>query len=193
MEHSTLGTITFTLIKDENRLWKVCNIAIFGETEDPSKLSTCPSHETFSKEILEYLNIENLDGRKPLFDHPYQYIFCPFALKTTDDISTYLKLCRGKDSQGSVSFTEHQSKVSQPRTLLASRSTSLREINVCMYTEAGNVSNVLDLLVFSRHLSNEGGIRNVKNEDNSSACGTISCVIVASEQTRPLERDDVEE
>jgi hypothetical protein len=182
LNHEHHGTATFTLIKDQMDMWKVCNIAIFGDTENGSvdQISSHASHDIFANDFLRYLNGENT---VEFFSHPYQYIFPPFALKTSDPITTYMKLCRSKGGSNLddvVSFAQHESKAFQPRTLLASPTLSLREINVTISTEARNVSNVIDLLVFSRPSSMQQTSAGADIEGSvNSRSSTVNCILVA--------------
>lgn len=171
-------------------MWKVCNIAIFGDTENVpvDQNNSHSSHDLFASDFLSILNGKST---MDIFSRPYQYIFPPFALKTTDNITTYMKLCRnhgGSKLDDVVNFSQHESKAFQPRTLIASPTISLREINVTMSTEGGNVSNVLDLLVFSQSSSikhDTATSSKAESESGESRCGKISCILV----TKILSRD----
>ena len=154
MEHRSHGTVTFTLIKNEQELWRVCNISIFGDvmTESSDLSKTIPDHKEFSQHFLHLINQESHEAPHVTLDHPYHYIFPPYALKTTDSIAMYLSLSRGAEAtSGPTTFSEHESKAFHPRTLLASPTTSLREINISLCSESGNVVAVLDLLVLCQH------------------------------------------
>jgi hypothetical protein len=116
VSHKTEGVMTFTLIQDRQKLWKICNIFKFGYDLNLSDYQETLGVEPIKKELflnfLKEINPLQFKGIQtpPLpppqqlqqserqeipflsLTRPYQFIQPPYSLKNKDKISSYFQL-----------------------------------------------------------------------------------------------------
>jgi hypothetical protein len=162
--HKENGVMTFTLMKDQNKTWKICNIFKFGDIHSQPDYSLSPTRKIMSG-FLQEISGPDLSKDSHIFVSPYQYIKPPYSLKNVESISNFLKLPSPDSSLEYLIDSTAQQKV-----LVRSSDQVLLETHLHVKNSVGTTHSIIDLLLL------------IVNAETSEE--RIACVIVGGEQVR---------
>mmetsp|Transcript_9124 Transcript_9124/g.15414 ORF Transcript_9124/g.15414 Transcript_9124/m.15414 type:complete len:328 (-) Transcript_9124:96-1079(-) len=171
VKHKEYGDVLFTLIQDESQLWKISNIAVFGNTVAQESVSADElNSDKVNAALGSMLDILN-DKEQVLwkstpvldiFSHPYQYICPPYSIKITDTIGKLIKLAEGDRESYLPSCFKlpvchsdvHFEKTSDDSTIdikhkviMQSDSLALVSVDVFAYDRVGMIDAIFEMLV----------------------------------------------
>ena len=179
VNHLEEGRITFTLLKDQFNLWKICNIFKFGiEQQQQShyyqQQQQKQEEKTFNSNnniiLSNFLNEINLITNQSSLASPYQFISSPYAFKLNETISYYIKK---PNNNHLFEYFDTTYKV-----IFSSKDQMLIETSIILKNKDEIVISLFDLLlmVVNVNTSKEqiacvmiGGEKLIQNKNNQSS------------------------
>jgi hypothetical protein len=161
--------MTFTLLKDQNKTWKICNIFKFGDSHSQPEYSLSPTRQILSGFLTEITCQDLSKDDSNIFVNPYQYINPPYSFKNVERISNFLKL-PSPDS----SFEFLIDSTAPQKVLVRSSDQVLLETHLQVKNSVGITHSIIDLLLL---------IVNAETPEEQ-----IACVIVGGEKVRGVKQ-----
>jgi hypothetical protein len=171
VKHRKHGDMIFTLIQDQTKLWKICNIATFGDTNPALLTSSSISSDLIDMALGSMLDLLNDKEQTmwmsspalDIFSNPYQYVCAPYSIKISDSIGKLIKLAEGDRESYlpscfklpvSNSDEEHCKKISENSNIKVNKKILMQCDNLALvltdvfaYDRVGMIDAVFEILV----------------------------------------------